>query len=371
MSPSNNFTGISSSNASSQVTTSPIPSLASIELSNLTLSEYAAEVALNPNTNLLYVSDLFTNNITVVNVTTHAVVTRIELPGTPVSTIVVDPSRNTIYVSVYGCVNDPNVSNSCKSANFSTYQNEGIVRINASSNKIIDEIHVNVGDIGLDPNTNTLWGLCAESLCAINASSDSLIANISLHASSVGFALDPKVNRVYVAACTSMMLACGGAEILGFSENTYELVTNTSLPDFDAVNFGLTVDPASDKVYIVGLSSQNMTLVSIDGRTGEILYLSELGSSCSGAGGGTLVFDNVTNEIVVPFASQQYLLFINATDGQIADMVAAGLGVQYAYFNSNTQQIYLTENSSLLFLSTSFKQRYVDTSLLQSGICLP
>jgi YVTN family beta-propeller protein len=364
--PSINFSQ-SISNGSSNA----VPSLTSIELDNLSVGSSPAEIGFNPDTKLIYVSDLDTSNLTVVNASTHSVVATIELQSSPQLGIAVDPIHNMIYVPVIGCLNMQVVTNSCQSNSSSSYHNAGILRINASTNKILGEIQIAVNHLAINPTTGTLWGLASASLYAIDASSGALVANISLHAAPVSLALNTKTNTIYVAACAQLPLTCQGAEVLGFSGDTRSLKTNMSLANFDALNFELTVDPSANRVFTMGETGQNLTLVSIDGSSGKLLYSVSIAASCTGAGGGTLSFDNASNELIVTFFSTQLLLFINSTNGQIGNMVSTGGGVEFAYSNSNTQQLYLTVNNSLLFLSGKPTQSYVDLALLSNGICLP
>jgi YVTN family beta-propeller protein len=335
----------------------PAPSLSSIELENTQVGQYPNQIALNPRTGLIYVSDLFSSNLTVVNSRTRTVVTTINLSGTPAFGISVDPATNMIYVP----------------------SNAGIIEIDGETNNITGVMGFNVNSLDINPNTDTLWGISSGNLYAINATTGALLDNISVGAQLLSLAVNQNLNMVYVAACGNMTLACGGAEVLAFNGTTYngvltivELALGYSL-DYLGFNFPIVVDPSTNTVYAFRESSSNLELVAMrfDEDSWTTLYSSAIGSSCSGAGGGTFAFDSATNQLVVTFTSQQFFLFINAGTGQLVNMLSTSGNIFDTAFNPSNNQVYITANSSLIFLLDRTQQNFVNSSALQTGICLP
>jgi DNA-binding beta-propeller fold protein YncE len=211
---------------------------------------------------------------------------------------------------------------------------------------------------------------------AIDSRKGSVIANTSLGAYPLSLAVDSDTNMVYVGACEQISLPCIGAEMLSVNGTSHEVQSVVPL-NFDALNFNVVVDQATNTVYIMGEDGSNLVLASIDGVSGAVKYLSALGASCAGAGGGTLAINTASDQVVASFDGQEFLLFIDGPSGRIVNMVNASRGVYDVAFNPSNSQAYLTMEAQregfgyLLVLPATMNQSYVDSSLLPGGICLP
>jgi DNA-binding beta-propeller fold protein YncE len=369
---------------STQSTSGTEPSISSALAANITVSGFPGEVAVNPNTNRIYLSDVFANELTVLDASTHSVLGTITLPGTAQSGIAVDTTSNTVYVPVAGCTNELNASNSCYSGPSREGQG-GIVAINGTTDSVIGEYHFNVGALAVDPSTGVLYGISENVglsspssgfLLEINEASGSLIANISLGAGPLNLAVNAKTNTVYVTACKGISLSCLGAEVLVVNGASHSLQSATSL-DFNALNFNLVVDASTNTVYTMGEDGPNLMLVALDGSSGKVDYLQAVGSSCAGAGGGTLAINTASGLIYAAFDSQLFFLVISASTGQTVNMLSTSAWFQAAAFNSVTSQVYMTSEAQnqkvgyLLIVPGVFNETFVNISLLQLGICVP
>jgi DNA-binding beta-propeller fold protein YncE len=338
----------------------------------------------NPNTNRIYLSDVFANELTVLDASTHSVLGTITLPGTAQSGIAVDTTSNTVYVPVAGCTNELNASNSCDSGPGRAGQG-GIVAVNGTTDSVIGEYHFNIGALAVDPSTGVLYGisenvgLSSDSsgfLLEINEVTGSLIANISLGAAPLNLAVNVKTNMVYVTACKEIPLSCVGAEVLVVNGASHSLQSATPL-NFNALNFNLVVDPTTNTAYTMGEDGPNLILVAMDGSSGKVDYSQAVGSSCAGAGGGTLTINTASGLIYAAFDSQLFFLIMNATTGQTVNMLSTPAWFQAATFNPATSQAYMTSEGQnqkvgyLLIVPGVLNESYVNISLLQLGICLP
>ena len=81
----------------SAFTGQPIP-VASIETANITVGGAPRAIAVNPNDNRIYVADWFSNNLTVVDASSHSVVAKITLPASSNNGIAIDSNTNMVYV---------------------------------------------------------------------------------------------------------------------------------------------------------------------------------------------------------------------------------------------------------------------------------
>ena len=325
--------------------------------------------------------------MTVVDATTYAIVGTITLPGTAQSGIAVDQKNVVVYVPVYGCTNEVNVTNSCVSGTGGT-QKGGIVEINGTTDTITGEFPIEVQRLAVDSSTGILYGASGQIfgpnpnsnssgfLLAIDGRTGSVIANTSLGAYPLSLTVDEKTNTVYIGACKAIPLPCVGAEVLAIDGATHIVRSATPL-SFDALNFNVVVDDATDTVYAMGEGGLNLTLASIDGASGSVTYLSAIGSSCAGAGGGTLAFDPASNEVYASFDSQWFLLFIDGSTGTVLNMVNATMGIQFVAYNEGNDQAYFTTEAQngdwgyLMVLPGTLSQSFVNSTLLPRGICLP
>jgi hypothetical protein len=360
------------------------PSISNVLVANVTIGGYPGEIAVNANAGRIYVSDLFANAMTVVSASNHSVMGTITLPGTPTFGIAIDPTRDMVYVPVSGCTNELNVSNSCDSPS-GIASRGGIVAINGTTDKITDEYYFNVDRLAIDQSTDVLYGTIGNLnsgsnssgfLLAIDARSGLLIANTTLSAYPLDVETNAKTNMVYVAACKQISLPCVGAEVLTINGSSHMLQSVTPL-NFDALNFNLVVDPSNNVVYTMGEDGENLTLVSVDGTSGRIMYSRAIGSSCAGGGGGTLALSTAYDQIYASFDSNQFFLVIDASSGQIMNMLFTPEAITYSAFNPSTLQAYATTEAQhenvgyLLILPGMLNESYVNASLLQLGICLP
>jgi len=348
-------------------------------LANITIPGFPGDIGIDANAGKIYVSDLFANKLTVLNSSSNTILDSIALPTTSFSEIAIDQQRDIVYVPVIGCTNLSNVSNSCSSVNASTAQLRGIVEINGSTDKIFGKIPIFTNQIAFNSVTGLLYGITFSNLLIIDPRSSALIANISLGAEHVGLALDTLTNMVYVDTC-QMSLACGNAQLLMINGTTHEIQSNVSLSFFDAINFPLAVDSKTDTIYVLGELPTNLTLYAINGTSGQIEYSSKIGSSCSGAGGGSMVLDAQSQKLYAAFARQSFFLMIDTATGQPVKMITGGNGDQDVAFNPLSNLIYLTpepqgNNGSLIALPGFSIMKnttgVVNNQLLQTGMCLP
>jgi len=359
--------------------------LSSAANANVTLDGYPGEIVVDANASRIYVVDLFANELTVIDATTFAAVATITLPGTAQPGMAVDQETGMIYIPVGGCTNTLSAKNSCNSA--TAQEKGGIVVVDGSTDTIAGEFAVDAEELAVNPATDILYGLATYPilssnangygyLLAVDAATGSVVANTSLGTNPFSLAVDTKTDTIFVAGCEQVALACLGAEILGVDGATYRVLTVTPL-DFYALNFNIVLDQSRDTVYALGGGGSNMSLVSVDGLSGQVRYDSLLGGSCAEAGGGAVALNTASDQVYASFASQQFLLFIDASTGKIVNMINATAGAQSVAFNPSTGAIYLTLEAPdekvgyLVSLPSAQSQSYADASLLPQGICLP
>lgn len=368
------YTTVARTSESTAVSTGHVPSVSSVEIANVTIARdpyfYPSNMAVDANTSRIYVLD-GTDNVTVVDAQNYTAIGRIVLPGSPSSGMAFDSKSNMIFVSTWGCTNEVNVSNSCET--YTVWPNGGIVEIDGNNDTIVGEIPITVDLLTVDPITGVLYGTpdsnSGSNLLAIDGQTGSLIANISLGAYAQSIALDSKTDVVYVSTCKGI-LGCGGGEVLGINGAALHLVQFVVPLNVNFVT-NLVVDAATDTVYILGTQA-NLTLYSIDGSSGAILYASAIGPC--GTGAEVLTINPTFDQLY--FVSDSYFVVIDAASGSIVNMLSSS-GAQNVVASPNGLYAYLAmevgsqQFGYLLVIPSAINGSYVNISLLPITGCLP
>lgn len=368
----------------------PVAPITNIETGNTTLSGFPDQVAVNPVTRTVYLTDMFSNSLAVVNASSGRLIDNITLPASTTG-IVVDSATNTIFVSVGDCTNVINTSNSCQSQTTATTQ-PAILTIDGNTNKIIRSVPIDASVKTVDSSRHVLYATQAliqrpgvgstgstGYLLALSEVSGTVIANVSLNAAPGAVALDPVTDMLYVTACQVAGLACGGGEVLVVNGTNYMVATSIPISTYWGVS-GIVLDSSTNHAYLAALSNATW-LISIDLRSNSVSSTMLVGSTCSGI---TLLGINPSRGELYAVASStnsqaNLFLVIGEGNGQIINMFSAPEQLVGFAPDLMDASLYLTIESLsphqtmgfLITLSDNFWAGYVDTSLLESGVCVP
>ena len=362
-----------------------IPSITTIEESNTTIEGDPNAIAANYATGMLYITDSFSDVLTVVNGATDKVTAAITMPATPTG-IIVDSSTNAIFVSIGDCTNIPNASNSCDANNSVTTPPE-ILAINGSTDRLSWVNPVNAVVVAVDEGHGLLYATQSRipspvanstgSLLALSAGSGVLIANVSLPASPQGVSFVPSTNTLFVSACQTLSILCGGAEILVVNGTDRAISANIPVPGWGFS--GMIVDTFTDTGYLLVYS--NVTrLISFNLESDEEISATVLGSTCAGI---SLLGLNLPEGQLYAVGSGEgsnanLLLVINAETGSIVNMFSSPGQVE-GFALGNDGYIYTIVQSSspdqtsgsLVSLDEIFPTGFVNVGLIATGLCLP
>ena len=309
---------------------SPIP-ISSLLTGDVTVGGAPRLIAVDSLTHRVYVTDWFSENVSVIDALSHTLLATIVLPGSSNSGIAIDPGTDVIYVSVAGCINRVNATNSCN-ANPPPTQEGGIVEINGTTNTIMGELHhpVGVGDLAFNPSTHILYGY-SSSLLAIDVRTGSVVANISLNIAASGIAVDPSTNMVYVAGCKGDFFCDSELAIVNGSTEGVQSIVHLGFGTYPRVS----LNQATHEVYVSG----DARIVAINGTSGATLFDARTGT-CAVLDGLGLV--QSSNQILAVSLNLDYLLVYDGNSGTLANMYASSSEPQYAAYNNATQEIYIT-----------------------------
>lgn len=301
-------------------------------------------IAVNPQTDMIYIANIGLNTVSVVNGLTNTIITTIKVGALP-HALAVNSITNTIYVA----------------------GDSGAVSvINGATNTVTTTINVKAnGDfvaMAVNPNTNTIYVVdyYNESVDVINGFTNTVTAAISLplNYSPAGIALDANTNMIYVSAVYLNW------EIFVINGATNS-VTKTIVGDFSAN--GIAVNPNTNTIYIVG----GVALWTIDGATDAITK----SVSISPPNPYTLAANPNTNRIYVDNYYGNALDVIDGYSDTLIATIAVGdepLGIAV---NPSTDTIYVgnsgmaSENVSVISGSTDIDCKYRSRNLALRSWC--
>lgn len=200
-------------------------------------------IVVNPNTNRIYVADSQSTNhvITVLDGVTDAVVTSLPLTSR-VAGIDLNPRTNTLYA----VSNDDGTTTVVDGATntITTVINVGgalgIIAVNPSTNQVYTAVTNTGATAVIDGATNVVTGSIPEQINAI--------------------AVNPDINRIYTTGSNS-----GYLDILDGRTNDW--ITSVPFNPFVTGRYlGMTVDPATNRLFITGVDSDTIWTVQDKGR---------------------------------------------------------------------------------------------------------
>jgi YVTN family beta-propeller protein len=194
------------------------------------------EVAVNPNTNRIYVLNNSSENISVIDGVTNAVVAMIDNCS---GSLAVNPNTNRIYVF-------KNSSNN-------------ILVIDGMTNTVVAMIDNCSGYLSVNPVTNRIYmtGVGSDGngyVSVIDGVSNKVIATVSVGMNPLGIGINPITNRVYVANLQSGTVSVidGTTNVLVATVNV-GVTTNGWGPGYIAVN------PSTNRIYVTNCMFRSKT----------------------------------------------------------------------------------------------------------------
>ena len=280
----------------------------------LTVGVYPSSVAVNPNTNEIYVASGNSNTyygpyVTVIDGATNNTGT-ITVGGTGYAAgIGLNPNTNQIYVA--------------------TGFGDTVFVIDGSTNTYTTTINVGSSPyaVAVNPNTNQIYvaNSSSNNVTVIDGATNTTTATVSVGSSPVSVAVDPNTNQIYVANNGS-----NNVTVIDGATNTTATVAVGTTPDFVAVNTN------TNKIYVANNGSNNVTV--IDGATNNTTTVP------AGTLPSPVAVDETTNRIYVlnPFSNN-----VTVIDGatNTTTTVAVSQGTWWGSYpmavDPNTDKIYV------------------------------
>jgi YVTN family beta-propeller protein len=281
-----------------------------------------SSVAVNPVTNKIYIADVGSSAVTVLDGLTNDSTT-VPVGSEPI-TVAVNPVTNKIYVANYGSATVTVIDGETNStATVKVGSDPTGIAINPTTDKIYvagysstltvidgaDNATTAVpvgrgGWIAVNPVTNTIYlaQQASSTLAVIDGATNAIKATLPVAQSPISLAVNPATNKIYVATSGSQVTVVNGA-------------TNgtTTIPIAPAPGGGgawVAVNPVTNEIYV---SQEDTGIVTvIDGATNKTTGI-PAGSVSSGTGAGpaAVAVNTTTNQIYVCNANDKTVVVID------------------------------------------------------------
>ena len=296
----------------------------------LRLNGSPEDLAINPNTNKVYVAIPETREIQVIDGFTDQVIQKISIGAFP-GTIVLNPTTNKIYVA--------------------SPETDIIYVIDGLTNKITGKIEAGpfVGDMALD--TNEFGGLSAllfvtnqgnDSISIIDDAKGKVVSNIKTRTSPFGIGVDTIKNRAYIT--TNL-----GVDIIDYNTNLERNVTGT-YHDNIVVGYiptGIIVNSNTSRAYITNSASNTVSV--IDTMSNEPLY--EIGV---GLFPYSIAFNPINKMIYVSNTGTNTVSLINSTIKK--ELINSTIGVSEIPIDSIAYDVAVNPKTNMVYLANSESQ---------------
>lgn len=297
--------------------------------------------AINVAAGVVYV--LGTSTLTVVNASTHAVIANVALlgnnPGGSINAgLAVDLSTGTVYASTQG----------------------EVVEVNGSTNRVVGEIPVNLGTLAFDYATHVLWGSEVQDgrLVGVDATTDSIVANVSLGFTPGDVALDPWTDTVYADGCgINFGMACDSQ--LAIVNGTSGVLVATV--DLRSAYFpSMTMDPSTNILYVTGMAQ----LMALNGTDGQTIFSANPQTCGPFLGMATIP---ASNQVLLVPQDYAFLLVYDGTTGALVNMYSLPVPANGVAYSPKTEELYLAADGDLLSLHDVLATGNVNATLIGAG----
>jgi YVTN family beta-propeller protein len=197
----------------------------------------SAKVAVNQKTGNVYVTDWYDGTVTVLDGSGNLLST---IAARPLG-VAVDPTANRIYVA----------------------NGNSISVIDGTTNSVIaaivDPNIISPGAVAVNPTTSTIYvAQGSNSLAVIDGVTNSVTATVAVGTSAAAVAVDAQTNFIYVANAGNYDFSQqGNVTVVNGATKATTTLKDSNMP----YPFGIAVNPATNKIYVVSILSNNVTVI--------------------------------------------------------------------------------------------------------------
>lgn len=305
-------------------------------------------VGVNPTTNLIYVANSDSGNVSVIDGKTNEVINTITVEDFS-NGVGINPITNRIYIANGG--------------------SDNVSVIDGSTNQVIDT--VTVGDspsgIGVNSTTNRIYvaNSVSNNVSVIDGSTNQVIDTISVGDHPHGSEINPTTNCIYVSNYNSRNISV-------IDGSTNQVIDTIPISNRETVCCGIAdvgINTITNRIYV--LDSNSLSVKVINGEDNSVIDIIRI-TDVSGFSGSRIEVNSSENRIYVSIkvgASCCNTANIRVIDGKtnkVIGKVAVGDNPSDIGINSTTNRIYVSDRSrhSVLVIDGETNEN-IDTITIQ------
>ena len=288
-------------------------------------------LAADPNTNTIYVANLRSNSVSVINGSTDTVVKNIMVGNSPTS-VAVNSNTEKIYVA--------------------NRDSNTVSVIDGVTNNVVTNITVgnSPNDIAVDPQEGWIFvtNLRSNSVSVINGFTDTVVKNIMVGNSPSSVAINQLLHILYIAGNSAIrMVDYVTSDNGGFDNKTKNTIpigiwhqgSCFNTPTTEASLSIIAVDSKTNKIYLINQNSDTVSI--IDGFIEK--PVANISSFCSPA---FITLDPIRNMIYVINRDNNTISAINGSTNQIVRNILVGKSPTGLAINPTSRKIYVANSRS-------------------------
>lgn len=336
----------------------------------------ASGIGINLETNRIYIANLISDNVSVIDGSTNEIITTISVGDGP-GNIVVNSITNRIYTSNFKDANvsvidgannqvidtiivgdrpervvvNPNInriylfnnSGSITDSHGTISSSGTVVVIDGSNNQVIDTTvtETKISGIGINTETNRIYVSLSKSILVINGLNNQAIDTIELDFSPGSISVNSTTNLIYITNEDKVIVIDGSNNEVIFTVNLMDSVEN------------IAVNPVTNRIYV---TSDN-TIRVIDGSNNEVIdSINLIGFTIS-----EIEANSVSNHIYVIDGFSSNLSIIEGLTNQVVETVNLGISPIDLAVNTITNLIYVAEVSNKVVVIDGSSNKLIDT----------
>jgi YVTN family beta-propeller protein len=260
-------------------------------IANVNVGHYPQGVALTLDESRVYVPNLYSNNVSVIDTATNNVTGNISVGSEPTG-IAITPNGKSVYVTNYGSDNvsviDTSTDTVITSINVgsrpdaiavspdgakiyvSNYIGNTVSVIDTATNKVTASVPVGIGPerIAVSPNGNAVYvtNYYSNNVSVIDTATNTVTSSVNVGTNPMGIAITPDGKKIYVANSMSNNIS-----VIDTATNNVIAMMNVSNGP------GIAISPDGERVYIAEYISDIVSVA--DTSTNNFIYNITVGSN--------------------------------------------------------------------------------------------
>jgi YVTN family beta-propeller protein len=295
------------------------------------VGDHPRAIAINPFTNTIYVGNLFSKSVSIINGQTNKVVANIAGIDYP-DDAAVDPSINMVYVT-------------------SRYAHEVSV-INGQTNKVVAKVMLDISpiEIAVDSSLHRVYvaDMDNETISVINGQTNKVVAKVMLGISRGGIALgdiavNPTTHMIYVINYGNI-LRSDDVHISVINGQTNKVVAN--ITDVAQSPSHIVINPDTNTIYINNVDANRLSIINGHTNRLENTIILDRRPPKQSPSSSTLDINPSANTIYMTNSGYNDIAIINTLANKVEKTVTVNGSPVGVAVNPTANKVYITNEDS-------------------------